>query len=83
MAKMLIMALLSQGRTTEPPTDCCSTGVPFTDVNAGRWSCRYIKKLKELGITLGCNPPENTRYCPMDNVTRAQIATFLYRAFDR
>ena len=33
-------------------------------------------------ITLGCNPPENDRYCPDDPVTRAQMATFLTRALD-
>jgi len=83
MAKMLIMALVSQGRISEPPSDYCSTGVPFVDVDVNSWSCRFIKRLKELGITQGCNPPQNDRYCPQDTVTRAQMATFIYRAFLR
>jgi subtilisin family serine protease len=81
MAKMLIMGLVSQGKTSEPPTDYCSTGAPFDDVSPSSWSCRYIKKLKELGITQGCNPPQNNRYCPQNPVTRAQMATFIYRGF--
>ena len=34
------------------------------------------------GITLGCNPPDNDRYCPGDNVTRGQMAAFIVRALD-
>jgi hypothetical protein len=81
MAKMLIMGLVSQGKISEPPTDYCASGSPFIDVDPSNWSCRYIKRLKELGITQGCNPPENDRYCPQDGVTRAQMAAFIYRAF--
>jgi hypothetical protein len=81
MAKMLIMALVSRGKISEPPSDYCASGSPFTDVDPSSWSCRYIKKLKELGITQGCNPPANDRYCPQDRVTRAQMAAFIYRAF--
>jgi len=81
MAKMLIMGLVSQGMISEPPTDYCSTEAPFDDVSPSSWSCRYIKKLKELGITQGCNPPDNNRYCPQNPVTRAQMATFIYRGF--
>lgn len=41
-----------------------------------------INAIAEAGITAGCNPPANNDYCPGDNVTRAQMATFLVRAFD-
>ncbi len=41
-----------------------------------------INSLREAGITYGCNPPENTEYCPTDVVTRGQMAAFLSRAFD-
>jgi len=81
MAKMLIMGLVSQGKISEPPTDYCASGSPFTDVDPSSWSCRYIKRLKELEITQGCNPPQNDRYCPQDRVTRAQMAAFIYRGF--
>ena len=41
-----------------------------------------IDKLATAGVTLGCNPPANTNYCPATNVSRAQMAAFLHRAFD-
>jgi S-layer homology domain len=40
-----------------------------------------IDKLGTAGITKGCNPPTNDRYCPNDPVTRGQMAAFLHRAF--
>ena len=39
-----------------------------------------IDAIFEAGITQGCNPPTNDRYCPDDEVTRAQMASFLARA---
>ena len=39
-----------------------------------------IERLVAAGITVGCNPPDNDRYCPDQAVTRAQLATFLFRA---
>jgi hypothetical protein len=41
-----------------------------------------IENIAALGITLGCNPPANTLYCPDDYVTRQQMASFLVRTFD-
>lgn len=41
-----------------------------------------IARLAEAGLTRGCNPPVNDRYCPDDPVTRGQMAAFLVRAFD-
>lgn len=38
-----------------------------------------INKLATAGITLGCNPPDNTEFCPFDRVTRGQMAAFLVR----
>jgi hypothetical protein len=40
-----------------------------------------IDKLGTAGVTKGCNPPANTKFCPDDNVTRGQMAAFLVRAF--
>ena len=39
-----------------------------------------IDKLATAGVTLGCNPPGNTRFCPEDRVRRDQMASFLARA---
>jgi hypothetical protein len=39
-----------------------------------------ITFISDLGVTKGCNPPTNDRYCPEDLVTRGQMAAFLVRA---
>jgi hypothetical protein len=39
-----------------------------------------IERLAQAGITVGCNPPSNNRFCPNDYVTRGQMAAFLKRA---
>ncbi len=39
-----------------------------------------IDALAAAGVTRGCNPPDNDRFCPDDFVTRAQMASFLIRA---
>lgn len=41
---------------------------------------RDIEAIAEADVTRGCNPPANDHYCPDAPVTRAQMATFLYRA---
>jgi hypothetical protein len=41
-----------------------------------------IEELANRGITKGCNPPDNTRFCPDDALTRGQMAAFLVRALD-
>ena len=51
----------------------------FTDDNDSVFE-GDIEKLAAAGITLGCNPPSNTMFCPDDNVTRDQMASFLARA---
>jgi glucose/arabinose dehydrogenase len=41
-----------------------------------------IDRLRTAGLTFGCNPPDNDRYCPGDPVLRDQMASFLARALD-
>ena len=41
-----------------------------------------INGLADAGITRGCNPPDNTHYCPNRDLTRGQVAALLRRAFD-
>ena len=40
-----------------------------------------IERLSAAGITKGCNPPVNDRFCPRAAVTRGEMAAFLVRAF--
>ena len=39
-----------------------------------------IDRLAMAGVTRGCNPPVNDRFCPSGVVTRSQMAAFLHRA---
>lgn len=52
----------------------------FNDVPPSNVFIDDIIWLAEQGITKGCNPPENTLFCPEDPVTRGQMAAFLVRA---
>ena len=68
---------LLDGKDPEP------TGrVRFADVDADAWWAPHVERLAELGVTVGCrtDPPE--RYCPNDSTSRAQMASFLARAFN-
>ncbi len=50
----------------------------FSDVPVGYWAEEFIVRLYNAGITGGCSAIP-LRYCPEDNVTRAQMAVFLLR----
>jgi hypothetical protein len=70
MAAFLVRALELPAATESPFTDV--DGVFVDDIN----------RLAASGITRGCNPPVNDRYCPDRSVTRAQMAAFLVRALE-
>ncbi len=57
-----------------------SSGTRFADVDSDEWWAPYVERLAVLGVTGGCATGP-ARYCPDDSVTRAQMATFLTRAF--
>ncbi|MGA8039503.1 MAG: hypothetical protein WCA93_05280 [Acidimicrobiia bacterium] len=61
---------------TAPPGVCNR----FSDVTSSNVFQTSICWLAGQGITLGCNPPANTKFCPTDPVTRGQMAAFLVRA---
>ncbi len=71
MAAFLHRALRETVATTTPPS--------FTDIVHSTFSAD-ITWLGATGITKGCNPPTNDRFCPDSPVTRAQMAAFLHRA---
>jgi hypothetical protein len=51
----------------------------FTDVPDSNTFHSSITWLADNEVTLGCNPPTNDEFCPKDNVTREQMATFMRR----
>jgi hypothetical protein len=73
------MAVFITRALNQVPADgYCGSADPFTDVSFNRWSCKYVKKLAELGITTGYG---DGRFGPGDFVERDQMAVFLSRAF--
>ncbi len=54
-------------------------GAGFEDVDDGNVFRDDIAWLAGAGVTKGCNPPTNTRFCPSDYVTREQMAAFMHR----
>ncbi len=56
-----------------------SAASTFTDVSGPH--AENIDAIAEAGVTSGCNS-DGTLYCPADDVTRAQMATFIARALD-
>ena len=57
------------------------TATRFVDVNGAHPQAAFIERFAQLGITVGCTTTPLS-YCPDENVTRAQMASFLVRAFD-
>lgn len=58
-----------------------SNAVDFVDDDDSLFE-NDIQAIAAEGITVGCNPPANTHFCPGDYVTRGQMAAFLSRALD-
>ncbi len=70
MAELLVRAF---GYTNPEGTD-------FFDDDEGDPFEVSINKLKNQGVTKGCNPPENNAFCPQRSLSRAEMATFMVRA---
>ena len=70
------MAVFLAKATSLSTTDC--TKKPFSDVAVDSWYCKYVKAIKDAGITNGYS---DGTYRPNNHVTRAEMAVFLYGAF--
>lgn len=76
---------VADGRAASPSdhvTELGGTLGDFDDVSRGDVFHDDIEWLAQQRITLGCNPPTNSEFCPEDTVTRGQMAAFLTRALD-
>lgn len=74
MAVFLLATKEGSGYT--PPATCLTA--PFLDVPCYSVFAPWIKELVARGVTAGCG---NSRYCPTNSVTRAQMAVFLTSTF--
>lgn len=75
VALIVVAIPVSAGATDLPPG---GTFVDDDELLEEGW----IEAIAETGVTRGCNPPTNNRYCPKGTVSRAQMASFLVRALD-
>ena len=75
-AQMAVFLLKAKHGTAYTPP--AATGV-FTDVPVGYWADKWIEQLAAEAITGGCDVGI---YCPDTEVTRAQMAVFLVKAFN-
>jgi len=71
MAAFLVRAFSYEGGDPDRFTDD-DNSIFEDDINA----------LAAAGVTKGCNPPDNTWFCPSDLVLRDQMSSFLARALD-
>lgn len=78
VTRQQMAAFLVRVVADEPATNYCGTIDPYNDVPSSSPMCRYIKRLRELGITNGCG---GGNYCPNGLVTREEMAAFLARGF--
>ncbi|MDH3499213.1 MAG: S8 family serine peptidase, partial [Acidimicrobiia bacterium] len=74
MTRAQMASLLARALNLDVPSDNRFTDVSGT--HAGN-----INAIAAASITIGCSP-DGTLFCPNDLVTRAQMATFIDRAFD-
>ncbi len=51
----------------------------FDDVEPDNVFWDDIGWMADVGVTKGCNPPENDLFCPKNYVTREQMAAFMHR----
>jgi hypothetical protein len=60
------------------PTLGPATASDFTDT-AGHLFVSDVRWLAGHGITRGCDPPANTRFCPDSTVSRGELAAMIHR----
>ena len=72
MAVWLVRVIRGQ----DPPALTVSR---FADVDTSDWYAPHVDQMFRLGVTTGCG--DGTRFCPDGQVTRAQMAVFLVRAY--
>ena len=76
MAVFLLNTAYGPGYVPPP-----ATGTVFDDVPVGGFADAWIEDLVGRGITAGCStsPP---LYCPLNAITRGQMATFITKSFN-
>ena len=76
--RRLIITLVTLLLIALVPAAVLAAGGTFTDDDDSTFETE-IEWLAAAGVTKGCNPPDNTLFCPEKDVTREQMAAFMYR----
>ncbi len=80
LAAVIGAAIIAAALSPSPAAAILLQGT-FTDDNQSPHQ-NGIEAVAAEGITQGCNPPTNNRFCPNRNMTRAEAATFVARALN-
>jgi hypothetical protein len=75
---LVVVLVLSMIGALTASANASDPGGTFTDDNGSIFE-GAIEAIAAVGITRGCNPPANTKYCPRNVVTRGAMAAFLVR----
>ncbi len=78
LKRMSVVTTLALVLTTGLATAVVASNV-FTDVPDSNQFHSSITWMSENEVTRGCNPPANDEYCPEDDVSREQMASFMRR----
>ncbi len=76
--RLLILIVVGALAVAAIPAVVSAAGGTFVDDDTSIFEAD-IEWLAASGVTKGCNPPTNDRFCPEDNVTRGQMAAFMKR----
>ncbi len=83
LTRLLLLVVVAASMSAPVPAlaSAADPGGTFTD-DDGIVHEGYIEALAAVGVTKGCNPPLNSKFCPQRSVTRGEMAAFLVRALD-
>lgn len=76
VTSMTISSTLEESSSMESQTAVFSENGTFTDVTPGDWFYEAVEYCRENGLMAG---KSSGRFAPNDNMTRAELATVLYR----
>jgi hypothetical protein len=76
---MAVFVLVSKEPAGFVPPPCVAGSEQFADVPASSPFCRWIEELFNRGIVTGCG---GGNYCPLNPVTREQMAIFVLLTLD-
>lgn len=79
MAELLVRAFAA----ADPDRYSNPGGIDFFVDDDGNRFQASINLLAAAGVTKGCNPPDNDRFCPDRPLIRAEMASFFFRALHR